>query len=333
MKRATKLFTLLALLALVFIPTASARAMGPFDGGPVIFGGSYTLKGGDTLNGDLVVFGGNVTIEETAQVKGSIVIFGGNVSLDGTITGDLVLIGGAGSLGKKSVIQGDLVTVGGSVNRAEGARIEGQIRDNPTIEIPPPTIPQMPTTPSVPQPSRSFNPFASAFGVLGQAILIAALAMLLSLFLHPQMDRVAQVFARQPLVAGGVGLLSVFISPLLVLFMILTIILILAIPFFVLGFVLIWLFGIISIGMETGERFTHSIGQNWSPALTAGFGTFLLVLITRGLGLVPCFGWLAPFLVGVAGVGAVILAILETRKPPAAPAPAAGLGEALPPAS
>lgn len=339
MKHATKLFTLLALLTLVFFPTASARAMGPFDGGPVIFGGSYTLKSGDTLNGDLVVFGGNVTIEEGADVKGSIVIFGGNVTLDGTMTEDLVLIGGSGTMGEKAVIEGDLVMVGASMARAEGARIEGEIHENPAIEIPVPLfpevpqVPEVPTVPEVSQPPFDFNPIGSAFGVLGQAILIGALAMLLSLFMRPQMEGVADAFTRQPLVAGGVGLLAVFVFPLLIVFMAVTIILILAIPFAALALVLIWLFGLVSLGAEVGERFTRSIGQDWSPPLTAGFGTFLLVLIAQGIGLVPCVGWTIPFLVGATGVGAVALAILNSRKMPIVAASAPGSDEPLPPAS
>ena len=78
MKPVTKLLSVLALLALLLIPVSPAFALelGPYDGGPVIFGGNYTLKSGDTLNGDLVVFGGNVTIEEDALVEGSIVVPG-----------------------------------------------------------------------------------------------------------------------------------------------------------------------------------------------------------------------------------------------------------------
>lgn len=328
----TKLFFILAVLSLLLVAAA------PLDGGPVIFGGNYTLASGDTLNGDLVVFGGNVTIEADAQVKGSIVIFGGNISLDGTMTGDLVLIGGVGSMGAKSVIEGDLVTVGGSISRADGSRIEGQIRNDPTIEIPAPTIPQtpaVPQTPSVPaKPQITFDPIGKALGVLERAVLLAALAMLLSLFLRPQMERVAQTVVRQTLAAGGVGLLTVLVFPLLLVFMVVTIILILGIPFAILALVLVWLFGIVSLGMEVGERFTRAINQVWSPVLTAGFGTFLLALVVGGIGLAPCIGWLAPFLVGVTGVGAVLLAWIGSRaNPPRAAAPAPGPDEALPPAS
>jgi hypothetical protein len=177
------------------------------------------------------------------------------------------------------------------------------------------------------------NPVGSALGVLGQAILIGALAMLMSLFLRPQMERVADTFLRQPLVAGGVGLLTVFVFPILLLFMILTILLILATPFAVLALVLAWLFGIICFGMEVGERFTRAIDQSWSPALTAGFGTFLLVLVVQGIGLVPCVGWLFSMLVGAAGIGAVVLTVLEMRQRPIVAAPAPSLDEPLPPVS
>lgn len=344
MQRLTKLTIILALLALVFLPTASARAMGPFDGGPVIFGGSYTLKSGDTLNGDLVVFGGNVTIEEDATVKGSIIIFGGNITLDGTMTQDLVLIGAAGSMGEKAVIEGDVVTVGGSLTRAEGSRIEGEIRDETAIEVPVPVIPEVPEVPEVPPVPQvppvpeapqgwTWNPLDSAFGVLSQAVLLGALAMLLSLFLRPQMERVADAAIQQPLIAGGVGLLTVLVFPLLLLFMIVTILLILATPFAALALVLAWLFGTVSFGMEVGERFTKAVGQEWSPVLTAGFGTFLMVLVVQGIGLVPCVGWLTPFLVGAAAVGAVMLAYFQRRNPPFVAAPARGQDEALPPAS
>jgi hypothetical protein len=338
----TKLFFVLAVLSLLMVAAAPLSAGGPLDGGPVIFGGNYTLASGDTLNGDLVVFGGNVTIESDALVKGSIVVFGGTVSLDGTMTGDLVLIGGTGSLGEKAVIEGDLVTVGGSISRADGSRIEGEIREEPAIEVPVPAIPEVPSVPEVPvvpavpsvpeKPQITMNPFGSAFGVIGRAVLIAALAMLLALFLRPYMERVARTVTSQPLVAGGVGLLTVFLFLPALLLMIITIILILGVPLAVLAIILAWLFGVVSIGMEVGERFTRAINQDWSPVLTAGFGTFLLELVVEGFGLIPCIGWLAPFTLSVLGIGAVVLAFFNSRANPSiVAAPAPGPDEALPP--
>ena len=335
MKRTNKILAVLALLAILLVPATPALAMGPFDGGPVIFGGNYTLESGNTLNSDLVVFGGNVEIKEESTVKGSIVVFGGNVTLNGTMTGDLVIIGGTGTLQSKAVVKGDFVIVGGSYSRAEGARVEGQIRDQPTIEIPAPTVPDVPSVPATPNPPQvNVNPFGAAIQTMVMAVVMGALAMLLTLFLHPQMDRVAQTAIRQTLVAGGVGLL---VLPTIVVLAVTIILLPVALLAMFLLLPLAWVMGIVSLGMELGDRFTRAIDQSWSPVLSAGFGTFLLMLVVGGIGTVPCVGWIAPALVGMIAVGAVVLTVLSARAPQAAapilPAAPVTPEEPLPPAS
>ena len=339
MKPVTKLLSVLALLALLLIPVSPAFAMqlGSYDGGPVIFGGNYTLSSGDTLNGDLVVFGGNVTIEEDASVEGSIVVFGGNVTLDGTMQGDLVIFGGSGSLGPKSVVGGDLVTVGGSISRATGSVVKGNITNKPAIEIPAPSIPAVPAVPNVPNPPvivDHFNPVRDAFGTLVFAVIMGALAMLLTLFLQPQMERMTQAIVSQPVMTGGVGLMTLIAAPFALLLMIVTIILI---PVAALALILLgaaWVFGTVSIGLEVGERFTRAINQTWAPVLTTGFGTFLLFLVAGGIGLIPCIGWVLEFLVALVGIGATVLTVFGSRTyAPAMAAPAPGASEPLPPAS
>ena len=336
MKPITKLFSVLALLALLLIPVSPAFALGPYDEGEVIFGGNYTLKSGETLNGDLVVFGGNVSIEADALVEGSVVVFGGNVTMDGTMEGDLVIFGGAGSLGPKSVVEGDLVTVGGSVSRAEGSVVKGEITNEPAIQIPAPTIPDVPAVPNVPSVPQSpdgfnFNPIGSAFSTLLFAVVLGGLAMLLILFMQPQMERVAQAAFTQPVLAGGAGLLSIFA-------IIVSFVTIILIPIGLLALFIVlplaWVLGIVSLGMEVGERFTRAIDQSWAPALSAGFGTFLLMLVAGGLGMVPCVGWLVPGILGLVGIGATALTIFGSRTYPSAMAsPAPGPVEPLPPAS
>jgi len=147
------------------------------------------------------------------------------------------------------------------------------------------------------------------------------------------MDRVVEEITHQPLIAGGVGLLTVLVFPILLVFMVVTILLIIAVPFAVFALFLAWLFGIVSIGLEVGERFTRSVGQSWSPALTAGFGTFLLVLIVQGIGLIPCIGWIVSFLVSAIGMGGVILVLYSRVNKGQVAIQAAGPGEPLPPAS
>jgi hypothetical protein len=85
---------------------------------------------------------------------------------------------------------------------------------------------------------------------------------------------------------------------------------------------LAWLFGLIAIGTEVGERFTRAINQTWAPPLTAGMGTFLMMLVVGGIGMIPCIGWLATTLVAMLGIGGVVLTLFGTQNYPRVVAPA-----------
>jgi hypothetical protein len=125
-----------------------------------------------------------------------------------------------------------------------------------------------------------------------------------------------------------------------------TIILIPAVALAVVVLAVAAVFGWIAIGYEIGQRFTAAIHQNWHPALTAGPGVFALTLganILTGVPVLNCIGWLAPFLIGLAGLGAVIMtrfgtqaAVAPQKTTPAAvlpPAAEQGPSDPIPPAS
>jgi hypothetical protein len=97
-------------------------------------------------------------------------------------------------------------------------------------------------------------------GVFFQAIGLAALAMLLTVFLHPQLDRVAQTVTKQPFVAGSVGLLTALLAPITVVILVVTLILIPVALAAVVLLVLAWLFGVVAFGIEVGDRFTKDMG-------------------------------------------------------------------------
>jgi len=82
----------------------------------------------------------------------------------------------------------------------------------------------------------------------------------------------------------------------------------------------------IAIGSEVGERFTRAINQTWAPPLTAGMGTFLMMVVVGGIGMIPCVGWLATSLVALLGVGGVILTLFGTQSYPRLVAPATPSG-------
>ena len=319
MKKIFRVLTLFAFLALLLLPTGTAHAQGPNpDGGRVIFGNDFTLKSGDTYSGDLVVFGGNVTIEDEAELQGNLVIFGGTASSNGGIQGDVVIIGGQVNLDENAVVSGDVVTIGGQLDRAEGAEIGGEVVNNvppnvdfPNGQIPPVSDFQIPNVVNV-----GFNPFMELGRVLGSSILMAFLGMLAALFFQDRLDRVSQAVVAQPLTTSSIGLLTIVV-------MLLVAITIILLPFVLLGLIPLafaWLFGVISIGQEIGERFAKALRQDWAPVITTGLGTFALVFVMNSVhsmnNLLPfmaCVTWIIPALVGLVAIGAVVVTRFGAR--------------------
>lgn len=333
----TKLITIFLLLALLLMPTSNAYAQGP-GGDEFVIGENYTLESDETLDGSLAVVGGNADIEKDAIVNGDLALIGGNLTIDGNVNGnvaliggnltisgeidgDIVVIGGQALLTETAIVNGDIVTMGGQVTQDPGAQVSGEIVNNaPPIGIPEvpniPNVPGVPDVPNTPDINVNVNPFWEVAGVLGRALAVAAIGMLLTLFLQPQMERVGDTLARQPVLAGSFGLLTLVVAPLVMLIMAVTVILIPVALIVAFVIPLAWLFGIIALGQEVGERFTNAINQTWAPVLATGFGTFLLLLVGGFVGLIPCVGWLLPFLVGLIAVGGVAMTWFGTRSAP-----------------
>jgi hypothetical protein len=209
------------------------------------------------------------------------------------------------------------------VEKDPNAKVSGEITNNaPLVNIPAipnvPSVPNVPNVPAVPNVPdvKNINPLWEVVNVIWRALAVAAIGMLLTLFMQPQLEHVADAVTRQPLMAGSFGLLAVVVTPLAMLVMTVTLILIpVAI---VVAFVvpLAWLFGMVALGQEVGERFTKAINQIWAPVLSTGLGTFLLLLVGGFIGLIPCVGWLLIFLIGLMAVGGVAITWFGTRSAP-----------------
>jgi len=342
MKIKTNLIRIILLLAVLALPTSNAYAQGP-GGDVLLFGQNYTLESGDELNGNVAVFGGNIAIEEDASadgdialiggnfqmdgdVNGNVAVIGGNLTISGQVDGDIVVIGGQVQLTETAVVNGDIATIGGQVERDADAQVSGNITNNaPPVEVP--GVPDVPDVPDVPSPSNVpypfetfhlYDPLWQVMQVFVWALLMGGLAALLSLFLDQPIKRVGDYVVAQPLIAGSIGLLSVFIGILLILTIA---------PIFILAAA--WFLGIIAIGQEVGERFTKAINQTWATLLATSFGTFMLVLVGGFIEtLVPCFGWTFNFVVALMGIGAVIMTRFGSRS---GATPIAMTAEPLPP--
>lgn len=340
------LLALLTLLVVVAVPSTALAAghedggivvggahllHSPFDG-RVVWGGTFTLDEDETLDGDLLIAGGVVTLSQGSHVTGSVVLFGGTLAADGEIDGDLVAFGGTISLGSTSVLHGDLSRLGAVISRAPGARVEGQEFSGDSIQIPSIQLPYVGPTylPFRTSWDWSVSPFNRILSYLVGAFLMAALAVLVVMFWPVAASRTGRTMIEQPVITGAVGLLSLIVIPVILLILAITICLI---PFSAIGFfalVVMVAYGEIGLGLEIGQRLGQMTKSGFHPAAAAGLGTLLLALVVGGIGMIPCVGWVAPFLVYSLALGGVILTRFGSR--PYAPAPIQPLPPVTPPA-
>lgn len=279
----------------------------------LVLGDTFTLGNGEVLDEDLVILGGNVRLEEGSRVTGDIVLLGGNLWVDGTIDGDLVVAGGIVSLQDGAVITGDFSSMGAQVDRNQNAVIEGEIYTNQDIPID--------FFPGNWQGTMTMQPGVPGYFNMGwflmRVVLWGLLAMLLVMFLPTQTERISKAITSQALVAGGLGLGTILIVPIVLIILMITICLI---PVSLIGFLVLaagWAYGMVALGLTLGRRFGRIFNKDWDPALAAGVGTFLLVLFLNGLNAMSvCLSIFPQLIAGAVGLGSVLLTRFGTQDYP-----------------
>jgi hypothetical protein len=305
----------------------TALAASPSD---VVIGNNYTLESGRTLNSDLVVLGGTVDLKDGSVINGNVFLLGGTARAAGTINGNVTVLGGTINLAGTFLLNGDLNTAGGTVNREQGARITGQENINTgdsTIVIPGGI--------QIPAFSINANPVFNILWFFIELFIWVLVAMIVAMFLPDHLGRTFQTALSQPILSGGLGLLTAIILPIILVLLVITICLI---PVSLLGgflLVVAWAFGMISLGFELGKRITLSFKQEWHPAFSAGLGMLVLMLVLNGLqAIVPCVGWIPKALVSIWMLGSVLLTQFGTKPYPHIPvSPGIVPQEPLPPSS
>ncbi|MGA9534026.1 MAG: hypothetical protein WBR18_14995 [Anaerolineales bacterium] len=307
MKRLLSVMAVVVVVAMAFPLTAFAQGT---PDGRIVFGGSFTLESGETMSGDLVVLGGSIVLEEGSTLEGSMVVLGGNAVVAAEVTGDISILGGNVNLLNSAIIRGDIISIGGNVQRADGATVEGSIRSEDGIDLPF-RMPFGPVViPSVPAIQTGWSGWAPVVQILWFAIrtlLMAALAVLIVMFWPKPTERIGDAIVRQPLAAGGLGLLTALVVPVVLVVLMITILLIPVSLIGIIGVVVAAILGWVSVGLEVGKRLAKSLNWEMAPAAAAGIGTLLLTFVVGGIGQIPCIGWIAPIVVISLGLGGVLL--------------------------
>jgi len=290
-------------------------------GDKFVFGDTFILEEEQALEGNLVVLGGTATLKQGSLVENDIILMGGTVEIEGTVEGDVVALGGLLILGSSAVVEGDVNVVAGHMDRSAGATIYGEenigLEGPLTITVPGGVRLPIPGGDNIPYIAVQTNPFWQGLSILFISLFGAALAVLVVLFLPNQTQRIGQVSIKQAPISGGLGCLTVFALPFI---LVITTITIIGIPITILTailFVFVVIYGIIALGTEAGQRLTRIINKDWSLVVSAGIGTFLLLLVVQGIStLIPCLGGIVWTIVGIVGIGAVLLTRFGTRDYP-----------------
>lgn len=307
-----------------------------------IFGDGLTIEE-DEVASEVLVIGGAVHIR--GRVDGDAVAVGGPVILEGRVRGDLVAVGGGVELGPDASIGGDLVSVGGSV-RARNDQIGGDV-----IPIGLPWVwdggidwdPQWGPRGSPVRAWAAREAVANAVAIL----LLALMTAFLLLVARGPVERAAQVIGRNPgaAVASGVAMwiFQLFGIWLLLLLLVMTVVGCLALPLVP----FLWLFGwllylpgyaaaALAAGRWLGGRFGWRLGGAYGAALVGVLAIEIIKLAGNVLAigggplhviamLIEYFGVLIVLLAWTTGVGAMVMNLLNRRRPAAPPIPPAPL--------
>lgn len=324
MTKMTKITRFLFLvLVTVFIFAAGTSVSAEND--KVVFGSNYTLHTDQTLDGDLLVLGGNVEIQKDATVTGDAAIFGGNANIQGMIEGSLIVLGGNVNLSSSAEIDGDLSIIGGKVNRSPGAVIGGDSYAKDQITIPnlemidnfKDHIKNPGITVSDSSRPRSFigNLFEMTKSIVfffAQLLIITLIAFIAALLFEKHVSAGAIGLRRNLFQAFGIGLLSIIAGSIIILFLTITVLFIPLALVIVLMMGLLYFFGWVLIGYESGKKLTALMKVSWSIAATAAFGTFALAFAMNLIAkVVPCVGWIPGFIVSITGLGTAVQYVLK----------------------
>jgi len=318
MKNIIRFLLLTSVLIFAIVPLADVAAQTPtpepghvITGDQVIIGNTFRLNTGERLEGSLLVIGGTATIANESDLNGDIVLVGGTISVRGQVNGDIVAIGGAVNLESYADINGGITLLGGNLNRSPLAKISGNISEqSPEIFNFNSNKPGNIILPFVP----TQKPLTKLLNTLLEALAMAVLAVIIGLLLPNQLKRVSDTVIREPLVAGGVGVLTIIVAPIVLMLLMITVLLI---PVSLLGMIVLILavfYGFVAVGYEIGQRIAALLKTSWSPSISAGIGVLLLSLVTGYATFIPCIGMLIGIIVSIIGLGAVIISRFGSSK-------------------
>lgn len=292
---------------------------------------AVSIMGNTRINGSVgreaVAVMGNMHVAGT--VGREVVAVLGNIYINGQVGHEVVAVLGDVELGPDAVIGHDLVVVGGRLTRDPAAVVKGNEK---IITLPISGSGFAPVKTWIERCLLLGRPLA--FGDnLGWAWLIAisvfAFYVLLALLFPRAFEKCAETLEQRPGYSLLAVVLTVLITPVLIVLLAITGIGILLIPFIAAGLFFAGIFGKAVMHAWLGRRLTKYFGPGRTSHVavaTAIGGALVLLLYT-----IPFFGFFLWKALDVIGLGVVVYTLILTMRPEksAAPSPTSGPQPAL----
>jgi len=278
-----------------------------------VVGGQVTFSG--KVGGNLTVAGGNIVIADSAEVDGNLVIGAGNAEIAGTVAGDVTA--GVGNLVISGKIGGDVTAGASRLNLTSKSQIGGNLTYWSDTEA------RIDNTDSV-AGNIDYNKTPGVAKRRIERVKVPALKVqyagkiysfvtsllvgLLLLHFYPKyIQKTTTTLRKRPLTALGVGFLALFFTPLVIFFVLITIIgiplsLILLAAYLVYVY-LAKIYFAFWLGTIVAEKTKQKLQTGWIMV----FGLLLYYILT----LIPVVHGLTVFFAILFGLGASIITCRE----------------------
>jgi len=252
-----------------------------------LFGQKVTLSSNSSSLNDSLIGAQNTEI--SGLVGRDLTAFAQNIELSGQVSRNARLNSQDISLSPTASISGSLTYASeNNIQIASSSSIQGQIYKEEYV-------------PRKPQAAKSDNTILTPFRI-ASVVALTLLGSLLAFLLPRLFLKTTDQLEREPVKTFLAGLLMLFIIPLLLILLLLTI---LGIPFAIAGFILYGLalfFGRIFIAVSVGRLLLSRIFTNLKNPKPLHW-TLLGVPFTWVLFNIPYIGWLLSFIASVTGLG------------------------------
>ncbi len=258
----------------------------------------------------------------TGKVGDAAVAVMGSVYVNGEVGGDVVAVLGNVELGPEAKVHGNVVVVGGELTRDPAATVNGNVQR--VLEVDWAELEWL--RPWIDRCLLYGRPLAFGHGLgwaWGMALGFLALYLFMAFLFHGAVERCVRTLETSPGQSFLAAILTVLLTPVLIVLLCITVLGIAAIPFLGLGLLGAAVFGKVVVLAAIGRRCTPMLASQ--PVAHTVVGVLVGAAIALFLYTIPVVGFIVYKLLGILGLGVVVYTLLlVTRSEREARAAAAG---------